>query len=214
MMYHDLSQLPVMQGERSVKGVISWYSIGARRTFGCSSNFVRDYMDPPQEIGADASLFEAIPLIVKHQYVLVRDAQNKIGGIVTASDLGEQFGQLGEPFLLIGEIENHIRNLIVGKFTADELAANRDPADETREVEKVDDLAFGEYRRLLENEDHWGRLDLDGTDRRLFIKQLENIRLVRNRAMHFDSDGLADEDMERLRRFAGLLRKLHKMGEV
>lgn len=171
-------------------------------------------MDPHQEIRADASLFEAIPLIVQHQYVLVRDAQNRISGIVTASDLSEQFGQLGEPFLLIGEVENHIRRLIVGRFTAEELAAHRDPADEEREVERVEDLTFGEYKRLLENPDHWSKLDLTAIDRKKFIEHLDEIRRIRNKAMHFEPDGLEDENLEVLRRFASLLRKLHELDEL
>jgi CBS domain-containing protein len=211
MMLHDFSQLPVMQGAREVKGVVSWYSIGFRKLAEQSSNVVRDYMEQHQEIRADASLFDAIPLIVKHQYVLVRDAQNKISGIVTTSDLSEQFGQLSEPFLLVGEIENHIRSLIDGKFTAPQLAANRDPSDEERTVERVDELTLGEYKRLLENPQHWNKLGLVAMDRKGFIEQLENVRQIRNRVMHFEPDGLVEEDLEILRRFTDLLRKLQKL---
>lgn len=214
MMLHDFSQLPVMQGERDVKGMVSWYSIGLRKLAGHPSNVVGDYMEPPQEIRIVDSLFDAIPLIVKHQYVLVRDAQNKISGIVTTSDLSEQFGQLGEPFLLIGEIENHIRVLIDGKFTSQELANNRAPSDEEREVENLEDLTLGEYKRLLENQEHWDRLNLIVVDRKNFIEQLEIVRLIRNRVMHFEPDGLQEEDLEILCRFTGLLRKLQKLGET
>jgi len=42
---------------------------------------------------------------VTHEYVLIRAADRRICGIVTTSDLGLQFLQLGEPFLLLGEIE-------------------------------------------------------------------------------------------------------------
>lgn len=210
MMLHDFSQLPVMQNERDIKGVVSWYSVGFRTLAGHSSKVVRDFMEQHQEIRADASLFEAIPLIVKHQYVLVRDIQNRISGIVTTSDLSEQFGQLSEPFLLVGEIENHIRSLIDGKFTAEELAANRDPSDEEREVERVDELTQGEYKRLLENPKHWEKLNLIAMDRKGFVQQLENVRQIRNRVMHFEPDGLEEEDLEILRRFTDLLRKLQK----
>jgi CBS domain-containing protein len=34
MLQYDFSQLPVMQGEREVKGVITWKSIGVRKAFG------------------------------------------------------------------------------------------------------------------------------------------------------------------------------------
>ncbi len=211
MMLYDFSKLPVMQNERDVKGIVSYASIALGKLFGFSSNVVRDYMDPPQEIRSDASLFEAIPLIMKHEYVLVRGTQNKISGIVTTADLGEQFGQLGEPFLLVGEVENHVRKLVVGKFTVEELAEHRVPTDDQREVESVEDLTIGEYKRLLEKPSHWNRLDLAAMmDRKVFIKQLENVRLIRNRVMHFEPDGLEEEDLETLRRFTDLLRKLQK----
>jgi hypothetical protein len=42
MLFHELSQLPVMQGERDVKGMVSWYSIGLRLVDGNSTSVVRD----------------------------------------------------------------------------------------------------------------------------------------------------------------------------
>lgn len=78
-------------------------------------------MEPWREITVDASLFAAIPAIVEHQYVLVRAPDRRIGGIVKTTDLSLQFRQLAEPFLLLGEIENHIRRLIDGKYTLDEV---------------------------------------------------------------------------------------------
>jgi hypothetical protein len=83
-------------------------------------------MDSHQEISATSSLFKAIPIIVQYQYVLIRDKEGRIAGIVTASDLSLQFQQLAEPFLLLGEIENHIRLIIGDKFSAAELANIRD----------------------------------------------------------------------------------------
>lgn len=100
MLMHDFSQLPVMTTEREVKGVVSWASIGARRALGEQPATAGDAMEAHQELRADSSLFQAIPVIVEHQYVLVRSPQdNRISGIVTASDLSLQFRQLAEPFL-------------------------------------------------------------------------------------------------------------------
>jgi hypothetical protein len=63
-------------------------------------------MDPHHEISVNAPLFEAIHSIVEHDCVLVRAVNKKICGIVTTTDLSMQFAQLGEPFLLLGQIEN------------------------------------------------------------------------------------------------------------
>jgi len=41
MLQHDFSQLPVMQGEREVKGMITWKSICSRLALGSNTNGVR-----------------------------------------------------------------------------------------------------------------------------------------------------------------------------
>jgi CBS domain-containing protein len=177
MLSHDFSQLPIMETERDVKGVISWVSIGSRLALGRTCELVSDCMERYHEISAETSLFSAIDTIVKYEYVLIRDATKKISGIVTTSDLSLQFRQLGEPFLVLGEIENHIRRLIRDKFTVIELSAVRDPEDNERQIADVSDLMFGEYIRLLENPDRWSNLKL-AIDRKVFIEHLEPIRKI------------------------------------
>jgi hypothetical protein len=168
-------------------------------------------MEPAFEVSADDSLFAAIGVIVEHQYVLVRASDQRVTGIVTTSDLSLQFQQLAEPFLLLGEIENHVRRLIDGKFTAQELAGASDPSDDERQVTSVADLTFGEYVRLLENPENWKRLKL-GVDRAVFVKELDRIRAIRNDVMHFDPDPLGEENLGALRRFVGFLQKLRDIG--
>ena len=168
-------------------------------------------MDDSHEIRADASLFQAIPIIVEHQYVLVRGSDNKISGIVTATDLSLQFGQLAEPFLLLGEIENHIRRILGEKFSADELKMVGDPSDKDRKIEDVADLTFGEYIRLLENEERWEKVSIS-VDRLTFCKQIDEVRLIRNDVMHFDPDGIPESDLDKLRHSARFLQRLQTMG--
>lgn len=211
MLTNDFSQLPVMTNERDVKGVVSWKSIGARLSLGQCPVAVREVMEPHAEISADASLFTAIPLIVQHEYVLVRGSDQRIVGIVTTSDLSLQFLQMTEPFMLLGEIENHIRRLISSHFNQDELSAAKDSVDGSREVETAADLTFGEYRRLLEEPSRWERLSLR-IDRVVFINLLDKVREIRNDVMHFDPDGIPDDDLDVLRDFARFLRTLQTIG--
>jgi hypothetical protein len=75
MLKGDFSQLPVMPGEREVKGMITWRSIGARLAPGAQCNCVRDCREQHREVNANLSLFHAIPEIVQHGYVLVRAEQ-------------------------------------------------------------------------------------------------------------------------------------------
>lgn len=213
MLSHDYSQLPVMTSERDVKGMISWASIGKRLVFEKPCIFVRDCMETHQEISAEVSLFAAIDIIIKHEYVLIRDLSRKISGIVTTSDLSLQFLQLGEPFLLLGEIENQIRRLIHGKFSKSELEIARDPSDSTRQISSEADLTFGEYIRLLENPARWSNLKIK-IDRTVFVEMLDKVRQIRNDVMHFDPDGIAETDLKTLRDFVSFLQSLSKLGVI
>lgn len=207
MLAGDYSQLPVMTNERDVKGVVTWASIGAKLALGLGCKHARDFMDVHHDVLAEASLFSAIALITKHGYVLVRGADNRITGIVTATDLSLQFQQLTEPFLLLGEIENHVRVLIARSFTQADLEAARDPKDSERSVGGVSDLTFGEYIRLLESAQGWEKLNL-ALDRKVFCERLQRVRLIRNDVMHFDPDGIIQADLDALRDFARFLQAL------
>ena len=208
MLTNDFSQLPVMTSGREVKGVITWASIGSRLAVGKNCLVARELMEQHQEIRHDASFFSAIGIIAEHQYVLVRGHDQKITGIVTASDLSQQFQQLAEPFLLLGEIENHVRRVISQRFTLTEVESAKDPADTKRVVTSVADLSFGEYIRFLENKDRWDRLNIT-VDRKTCLEKFESVRRIRNDVMHFDPDGIPEKDLMTLREFARFLQRLH-----
>jgi predicted transcriptional regulator len=205
MLLNDFSQLPVMTSDREVKGVITWASIGDRLSRGKPVSAVRDFTVDHQELRSEESLSKAIPIIAEHGYVLVRAADRRVLGIVAASDLALQYHQLAEPFLLLGEIENHIRRLIDGRFSVEELAAAKDPSDKSRTINGVDDLNFGEYVRLLENPERWAKLELS-VDRKAVMETLGQVRRVRNDVMHFDPDPIREPDLKKLRGFATFLR--------
>lgn len=211
LLLKNFSQLPVMTNERDVKGVITWTSIGSRLALSRPpGDSARNFMEPHHEIRSSFSIFDAIPIIVTNQYVLVRGEDTKISGIITASDLSEQFRLLAEPFLLLGEIENLLRGLIADRFSNEDLADVRDPSDATRQIQGPDDLAFGEYVRLLEKPERWDQFGL-AIDRVSFCKDLDNIRQVRNDVMHFDSDGVLPKELDSLRDFKNFLHQVQNI---
>lgn len=199
-----------MTGLRDVKGILTWKSIGARLGLGKTVSFARNAMDPHHEIRSDFSIFDAIPLIVANGYVLVRGGEGQISGIITASDLSLQFRILAEPFLLIGEIENLVRNMIGDKSDPSELVAARDPESSPRKIGSVSDMTFGEYIGLLENPDRWARLEI-AIDRVIFCKNLDRVREIRNDVTHFDPDGITDDDLRQLREFTNFLKQLENV---
>ena len=213
MLLHNFSQLPVMQSEMTLKGVVTWSSIGARLALGLSAQKVSDCMDRAVEKSSEDSLFAVINDIIQHQYVLIRGKDKRIQGIVTTSDLSWQFGRLAGPFLLIGEIEQHIRTLIQKRFSLEELSASCDPGDRGRTIAGVQDLTFGAYIRLLENPERWAKLNLQ-IDRSIFIEQLQAVRNIRNDVMHFDPDGITDEARAKLRQAVQFMHTLQQLGAV
>lgn len=198
MLMNDYSQLPVMQGERIVQGLVSWRSIGrARVRSGNPCKYVRDCIEEANVVSSDTHLFEAIGDIAARDVVLVRNNENKIIGLVTTYDISSQFRDLSEPFLLLSEIENHLRRLIDGKFSLEELKAARGPND-PREIKNVANLTFGEYIRLLDKQANWDRLGYD-LARAECTKRLRDVGRIRNDVMHFHPDGISPDDMELLR---------------
>jgi predicted transcriptional regulator len=212
MLANDYSQLPILRSTRDIKGVISWKAIGSQLALKHTCPTVGDCMYPAQIMDSDESLFTAIAVIRSSDYVLVRQKDRTISGIVTASDLNDQFRQLAEPFLVVGEIENGIRGLLQGRFTGKEIEeVMRGPG--THETPSIDQLAFGDYMKLLHSESGWKKFNLQ-IDRTAFLESLNAARLIRNDIMHFSPDGIADDDIEKLRRFAKFLGMLREMAAV
>lgn len=211
MIANEFSQLPVITGERNVIGLISWKTIGARLALGAGGKEVKDFVEPVRVVSYDSSIFSVIDDITRSHCILVKDNQNRISGIITTADLSEQFGVLSRPFLVLGEIENYIRKLLDNRFTREELQAAVDPNDADREIESVSDLTLGECLRVIENKERWEALGLR-IDRRLFIKNLDKVREIRNSIMHFDPDGVDIEDIGTLNAFSECLRFLESAG--
>ena len=206
MMSNDFSQIPVMTGPHDVKGIITWESIGTNTALGITGKEVRHFMAPAEIIEGQRPLFDAVNVIARTGYVLVKSDNGSITGIVTASDLNELFIQLAEPFLLVGEIESHIRRIIHGKFTSAELSSITGPSVGENN-DHITDLTFGDYCRLLEDESKWVKLNLQ-FERTVFVRQLHEIREIRNNVMHFNPDGLAPEDIGRLRNSSRFFQRL------
>ena len=215
MQLKDFSQLPVIDGKgfRDVKGVISWKSIGSRLALGQENDLVRDYMNPARVIHSEAPLLDAIDDISEHGYVLVIGTDKSIAGIVTGSDIAKQFLQLASPFLLIGEIEGHLRSLVQGKFTLEQLRGSSPNHEGGHKISGPADLTIGDYCRLLQKPDCWSLLNL-GIDRTLFVDRLDAVRKIRNDVMHFDPEGFEPEDYNTLQEFAKFFRDLARMNAI
>jgi CBS domain-containing protein len=213
MITHDYSQLPVMTSDWEVKGMITWKSIASQLHLSSNCKTVDEFMEYHKELKSDTYIFAAIDFVIENGYSLIRGLDNSIIGIVTTSDLSQQFRELGEPYLLLGEIEKYLRRMMSRKYKLQEIQQVCKLEDKDRNILKISDLTLGEYKRLLENPEYWNRLNLD-IDRHVFINKLEEIRMVRNDVMHFNADTITVDDITKLRDFVRLLQNLARLKAI
>lgn len=210
MMMNNFSQLPVMSNPRSVAGFITWETIGIGITNGNNSTDVKDFLKTNVTIlDLDTPLLDAIKTVIKEEIVLVQKKDKTLSGIVTITDISSQFFTLTEPFLLLEKIENLIRLLLDEKFLVEDIKSLCEKEEDSELIEFIDDLTFGQYIRLIEKEENWQKLNLK-IERVPFIKQLNRIREIRNDIMHFDPEGISEEQREALINMANFLTELNK----
>lgn len=203
MQLNDYSQLVVGTGERSIRGVVSDRSVANQMLHGKPKK-VDDCVESVPEVTLDEPLLDVVAKFQRHDCVLVFDDAKRIFGIVTPSDIAREFHGMTAPFLVIGEIETHLRWLIdrsielTSVTNATSSAAPGDPPS------KAADLTMGELERILENPDHWAMVGMP-YDRADFCKSLTEMRKLRNETMHF-GDPLSDAELAKLRNFADALR--------
>ena len=150
MWKNDFSQLPVMNNDREIFGIISWQSIAKGLITKKDSNCVKDFMINDYKIlSEDTPLFESIKEVIKTEMVFVKTRDNKIKGPVTPFDLNEEFMEQIEPFILLEQIENFIRLILHNKIVLQDILKLLNISD--RKIESISDLTFGEYVLIIEN---------------------------------------------------------------
>ena len=195
MVMHDYSQLPVMNGA-TVVGLFSWKTYGESLALGRPCQYVRECLDPsPLILSPETALLDAVAEVAARDVALVH-SRGKLHGIITTSDLSLEFYTTAKPFLLLGSIENNLR-AIVSIFPIDVLREARDPGDSDREINGPDDLTFGGYVRLLQRDENWKKV-APTLDRVTFVRQLEEVRDIRNSVMHFHPDPIDQDELAHL----------------
>lgn len=207
MILHSFSQIPILSSKKDVYGLISWKSIGKALALGKTCLTVADCYEPVEILNYDEPLFKAVKIVLEKEVVLVKDIKNEISGIVTATDIGEQFLILSEPFLLIEQIENFIRNILKDKLTYDDINKVLDLSKVEKEIRHLSDLTFGHYVRIFENEELFKKIDLK-IDRVMLQKMLINVNKIRNEVMHFSPEEMDEVDLINLRRTQNFLQQI------
>ncbi|WP_217142544.1 CBS domain-containing protein [Streptomyces sp. AC627_RSS907] len=206
MVLRGYSQLPVLDADGRLRGVVSWESIGRARmadpTAGLPAATVRG-----QEADGSDDLLNWIGAIQQHGYVVVRDHDHKVCGLITASDLTGQFGTRVRPFVLVEEIEQRLRRVVDRCIPLDRIRAVIPSPKRAARVRSAADLTFGAYKHLLKVPDNWAALGW-GIDQEHFLTALETCRTFRNDLMHFSPDPVTDDQLVPAQGLLELLRSM------
>nr|WP_201468476.1 CBS domain-containing protein [Microbacterium hydrocarbonoxydans] len=175
MLRYDYSQLLVVDDvtRRNLVGVVSWKSYGSARLRREEPLTVADIMLPATPVDLHSDLFSNVGPVVKYDFVAVT-YQGKLAGIVTATDLTEQFEDLAVPFLAIGRCERELKRVARAKFAA------VDPKE-------IDNAMLGRLQQMYVK--HWDDLGWS-ISRDEFNAWIDSIRELRNKVAHFDDKDL------------------------
>lgn len=218
MSLNDYSQLAVMTTERSLVGFISWKTIGMKKEFGSKEEYVKDFMNKNVNVVKNSANFlDSVNIILENEFVFVKDDTHRITGIVTQFDIAQQFRILSEPFIELESIESSIRKLIETRLNISAIVdflrkRTQSTAEKTRTLNGIGDLTFGEYLRVMENEELWAQLDVN-LDRNVFVEKLNLVREIRNNLMHFRTTGISDEELKHLKDVSKFFRILESISK-
>ena len=201
MATNEFSQLPVLSGERSLKGYVSWQTIFRAELHKQGAATLRDATEPPPRVVYETEeLLDHVGTIYEEGFVFVRTRDGRHCGIVTANDLARHFQGLTTPYFQIGQIEARLRQCISRVFPIAEIRSIVEKPD----LESVDKMTVGEYVIVLGEPTRWDRMHWNWVPRKQFLHQLDEVREIRNRAMHFGQQ-LKQADRNALKNFLKLM---------
>lgn len=202
MLLSDFSQLPVLKNKYEIDGAVTWQSIAHARLKDPDALF-SDAIVPAKDLPYDHDLNHVLPVLQSDDFVVVRNAHNEISGIVTTADVVGLYGERTLPFLLIGELDQELRQIM----TTFDLAVIRSLCERPgqRELTSHDDMTMGDYQRMLANPACWAKLGWP-LDRVTFVARLDELRQLRNDIMHFNPDGVPPDAVDMLRNVLSVIR--------
>ncbi|MER0482650.1 CBS domain-containing protein [Streptomyces sp. Edi2] len=215
MLTKNYSQVPVIDGTSTLRGVVTWGSVARMYERNEHTTLLNAVVDDPPIADVRSDFFSLLPMISEYGYLLVRDMSGRITGIVTAADVTERFEATAWPFFVIGEIEFRLRKCLGAALEPDAIRAVQ---RKNKQTGQITDLMFNGYVKLLDGhqqnadlcqkaDQNWQALGWTLADRVQFVRQLDRVREIRNMIAHFDPEPLSKKLCEELRQFLGLLRQ-------
>lgn len=204
MIQHDYSQLPIINTSNEMKGYVSWKSIGEAHAVGKEISLViHCIFRETTVLNHDMNLLDAVKIIISKEVVMVRGQDGKLKGPITTTDLAHQYNIMAEPFILIGNIEFHMRSII-------EHLRNADQFVEGKEKIGLEEITFEKFKPFFSH----SNLEILGVaiQKICLMELIEQGRVARNNMVHFKSSDATsqEEELRALKRLERVLARIHQ----
>lgn len=212
MMKHGFSQLPVVEEDGDLLGVISnktiaqtYFLLGGQvPLLDLTVDHCLVRVDP---LTPEDDLFEACEKLRTEESALVIVEQRKPVGLLTAGDLTDFFRHRSEDLIRIEDIEVTLRLRARDAFPDDAtmdqaliLALGADPNNPARPKKQFNHLGMADLLHLISHEQNWPRFNGMFEPLELFTSLMDRVRQVRNILAHFR--GNADQIQDTTLRYA------------
>lgn len=202
MLVNDFSQLPVLKNKYTVEGAVTWQSI-ARAWLKDAGASISNAITKAEVMSYNEDLHKVLPRLEEKDFVVVANHHNEITGIVTTADVVALYRERTQPFLLMGELDQELRQ-IMERLGLDRVRAVCARPDRP-ELTSVDDMTMGDYQRVLEHPDCWAALGWP-LDCGTLVKRIDELRKIRNDITHFNPDPVPDDAVDKLRHMLDVIR--------
>lgn len=197
MVERDYSQLPVVNGDGKLMGMISeqginrtMYHIGARVS-------ILDYplfhcLEKAIAVPLETDAFDVLDWLEKTLTIVVVDEARTPLGILTAYDMTAYFRDISEGLVLVEDVEVMLRQLIDQALPQEEErqqamqnALRNYFRNGAEELPCLEQLTFNDYIKLIGNNKNWSHFEHMLQSKELFRIYMEQVRDIRNQLAHF-----------------------------
>jgi CBS domain-containing protein len=198
MIENDFSQLPVVDKDDNLLGIISERRITRMYYHLIEGVSLLDLkvdhcISPAVTLPPDRDLFEALNRLKDNDvFAIVVVKDNKPKGILTDYDTTQFFRNLSEGLIFVEDIEFTLRQHIQKAFPDERsmMAAliatfKPDRRDPSRPAKEYEELTFYDYIQFITNERNWPKFQGIFEPMDMFIKLMEPVRKTRNQLAHF-----------------------------
>ena len=196
MIANDFSQLPVVDAQNNLTGIISEQTI-VRKYHLVNGNVslldltVDHCQTPAVTLPSNEDLFKALDLL-KDVYALIVVDDGKPKGILTDYDTTHFFRDIAGGLILVEDIEVTLRKYIEAAFPDDNpmqaalfVAFGKNHQDQTKPAYEYHKLSFSQHIKLITTERNWPKFEGVFEPKKLFTTIMEKVGCIRNQLAHF-----------------------------